>query len=311
MPRKPPVKGHRRPKGKFRISSLLLWLLLASCVCYFVLVTKGTSSILRSQDKENKSGRWKISAVIPSCNRLHSLQDAITSVLQQSYPIHEVIVACDSGQKCIPATKLKNIWNDKRVRYLQVPSDYKGQPGPGRARKYAIENANPLATHYAMLDDDDEWFPEKTMVQVSQMQAQNYSFSSSDAAFPKEGRCKTGDWTSHNLFADRPSFQKWNGGKWYNVMKQKFKLKDGESLPTHVTLKTLQIHNIFVTSSVIVAKEYYLGFDENASIGEEDYHLWLKILEKTNALFINNPLILYDNRRNECDDASTSKLLMA
>ena len=61
---------------------------------------------------------------------------------------------------------------------------------------------------------------------------------------------------------------------------------------------------------MLVAKEVYLGFDEQDRIGQEDYGLWLRILDKTDALLIPDPLVLYDNRRNECDDPKTSKMLI-
>jgi glycosyltransferase involved in cell wall biosynthesis len=314
MPKKTLSKANF-PKGKrmVKISNLSIYCLLLSVLCTFFAVV--SLQLPKQDDTANEDNHWKIAVIIPSCNRLHSLEDAIASVLQQTYPIFQIIVAFDSGKQCIPASKLHNIWNDPRVQFLQVPADYPGKEGPGRSRKFALENVRPQATHYALLDDDDEWFPEKTQVQVQLMQSQNYTFSSTDAAYPLTHKRCTGSgsaWNRHDLgHSNRPSlYGTWNGGKWYSILNQKFKLPNGAKLPTHITHATLKIHNIFITSSVLMARESYLGFNEQDPIGQEDYGLWLRILEKTNGLFITDPLVLYDNNRNECDDASTSRLMM-
>jgi len=260
---------------------------------------------------------WNISVIIPFCNRLHSLQDAVESALKQTYPIHEVIIALDSGEKCVK--NVNNIWAEQqdtttRVRLLKAPPCDKARCGTiGRTRKFAIEHANPFATHYALLDDDDVWFPEKTTVQVEKMIAGNYSFSSSDAVYPKDnkGRCKGTTFVSHNTsMSHRDAYALWNGGRYRQTILSRLGLKPDDLFPSHITFEILRKQNLFVASSVIIAKDVYLGFDENLPNRSitEDIELWLRTLKVTPGLLIPEPLIIYDNYRSQCDDPSTSPL---
>jgi glycosyltransferase involved in cell wall biosynthesis len=113
---------------------------------------------------------WNISTINPTCNRLHSLQDAIERALKQTYPVLEVIVSIDSSPDCVKI--IKNIWEgkDDRVRVFKVPPCPQNPCGTGRSRNHAIEKASPYATHFALLDDDDVWYPQKTEIQVKTMQ---------------------------------------------------------------------------------------------------------------------------------------------
>ena len=277
--------------------------------------------------RENKESRrtistsgaissWNVTVIIPACNRIHSLQDAISSALDQTYPVHEVVVALDSGNEnltCVPASRLVNIWNDERVKFIQVSRQVEGLLGsPARVRRYAVKNASPYSTHYAYLDDDDLWYPNKVQVQMEHMIANNVPFSSTDAAYPllssETNRCRDrGMWTSHNLTNSKLYGGKWVTQKNLRFTQRQFNLTKVDPLPTHVNLDTLKVFNIFVASSVMVAKEYYYsGWDEDLDRRpRDDYNLWLKILERTDGLFIQQPLILYDNSRNECDDIDT------
>ena len=259
---------------------------------------------------------WNVTVIIPACNRIHSLQDSISSALEQTYPVHEVIIALDSGHEnltCVRASRLVNVWNDERVKFVQVSSQVEGLPGsPARVRRYAIENASPYSTHYAYLDDDDLWYPNKVQVQIEHMIANNVSFSSTDAAYPlissETDRCRDNSrWTSHNLTNSKLYGGAWVTQKNLRFTQQQFNLTKAEPLPTHVDLNTLKVFNIFVASSVMVSKEYYYSsWDEDLDRHPtEDYSLWLKILERTNGLFIQQPLILYDHSRNACDNIDT------
>lgn len=275
----------------------------------------------KHQVKEQEQGQltplpWNVSVIIPSCNRIHSLQDAVSSALEQTYPVHEVVVALDSGHEkltCVPASRLVNIWNDERVKFLQVNSQVEGLPGsPARVRRYAIENASPYSTHYAYLDDDDLWYPSKVQVQIEHMIANNVSFSSTDAAYPLLSSatdcCRdNGRWTSHNLTNGKLYGGAWVTQKNLRFTQQQFNLTKADSLPTHVNLDILKVFNIFVTSSVMVSKEYYNSSwnEDLEQKGQEDYALWLKILERTDGLFVQQPLILYDHSRNACDNIDT------
>ena len=65
--------------------------------------------------------------------------------------------------------------------------------------------------------------------------------------------------------------------------------------PSIWTFDFLRIHNCVITSSVIVEKqlvEYVNGFPCINRV--EDYSLWLKLLQYTNAVYVDEPLFYYD-----------------
>ena len=260
------------------------------------------------QVQHTSSPTWNISTIIPVCNRLHSLQDAIESALQQTYPVLEVIVSIDSGPNCVKS--IKNIWEtkDDRVRVFKVPPCPKIICGwAGRVRNYAIEKASPYATHFAMLDDDDVWYPRKTDIQVKAMQQGNYSYSSSDANKPRKSRCHGSKYISHDL--EKGAFFLANGGANKKIISKKLNISLDAKLPSHVTQAELKRHNFFVNSATIFSRDIFhatLGFDRSRR--GQDYHLWLEFAKIGPGLFITDPLVVYDNKRNDCDITYTSDL---
>ena len=256
---------------------------------------------------------WNISTIIPVCNKLHSLQDAIESALQQTYPVFEVIVSIDSGPDCV--NSIKNIWeknkDDNRVRVFKLPPCPQNPCGVGRNRNYAIEQASPSASHFALLDDDDVWYPRKTEIQVKAMQEGNYSYASSDATLPKKKRCRHGstNYTSHDL--EKGKFFLANGGYHKKIISKRLHIPLDAKLPSHVTHAVLSAHNIFVASASIFSKDLFhattSGFDEGID-RKEDFKLWLEFTKICPGLFITDPLVVYDNTRNVCDIMYTSEL---
>ncbi len=93
-----------------------------------------------------------VSVVIPTIGR-PELRAAVESALAQQYPVHEVLVMADT----VEAIALPD---DPRVRLVRVG------PGAGGnvARQTGIEEAT--GELIALLDDDDEWFPDKIREQL-------------------------------------------------------------------------------------------------------------------------------------------------
>lgn len=94
--------------------------------------------------------------IIPTCNRVKMLDEAIKSVLQQTEPDFELIVVDDHSNDGTAqyVTALK----DSRIIY--VCNDH--QSGGGGARNAGIFRAS--GEWVAFLDDDDLWMPEKLAV---------------------------------------------------------------------------------------------------------------------------------------------------
>ena len=102
-----------------------------------------------------------VSVVIPTRNRVHLLQRAVFSVLnQEPAPDHfefEVIVV--EQQSSDGTDEFLSAIADPRLRVVRVPPI-----GPGAARNLAVSQA--LGTWIAFVDDDDLWSPDKLRIQL-------------------------------------------------------------------------------------------------------------------------------------------------
>ena len=99
-----------------------------------------------------------VSAIIPTCKRPDLVVRAIRSVANQTWRNHEIIVVDDSPDD---ATKKALATIDVPIVYLRTA----GCRGAPHARNLGIEAARGEVVCF--LDDDDEWLPEKTEVQLS------------------------------------------------------------------------------------------------------------------------------------------------
>jgi len=94
-----------------------------------------------------------ISVIIPTYNRSSFLEDAINSVLKQTYSNFEVLVVDDHSTD--DTKEVVNKFNDPRIKYL-LNSRSKGAQG---ARNTGILAAK--GSWIAFLDSDDTWHSEK------------------------------------------------------------------------------------------------------------------------------------------------------
>jgi glycosyltransferase involved in cell wall biosynthesis len=99
-----------------------------------------------------------VSAVIPTRNRPQLVARAVKSALEQNYDDLEVVVVID-GPDAATEEVLSQI-EDKRLRIIALPESV----GAARGRNLGVEAA--WGDWIALLDDDDEWLPEKTAAQM-------------------------------------------------------------------------------------------------------------------------------------------------
>lgn len=100
-----------------------------------------------------------VSVIIPTCNRPQLVCRAIRTALDQTLREIEVVVVIDGPD---PATDMAvRGLSDSRIRIMQHPS----RKGPAAARNSGIRAAT--APWVALLDDDDEWLPEKLERQIA------------------------------------------------------------------------------------------------------------------------------------------------
>ncbi|MCY1141030.1 glycosyltransferase family 2 protein [Actinoplanes sp. Pm04-4] len=100
-----------------------------------------------------------VSVVIPTCNRPELATRAVRSALGQTHRDLEVIVVID-GPDDDTVTALKEIGDD-RLRVIVLPERGKAP----NARNQGVKAAE--GRYVALLDDDDEWMPDKIERQLA------------------------------------------------------------------------------------------------------------------------------------------------
>ncbi len=100
-----------------------------------------------------------ISAVIPTYNRARTIERAVDSVLDQDYPLVEVIIVDDGSQDDTADRITKRYSKDQRVRYFRIPNS-----GVCVARNRGLREVR--GEFVAMLDSDDYWLPGKLSLQI-------------------------------------------------------------------------------------------------------------------------------------------------
>lgn len=105
-----------------------------------------------------------VSAIVVTHNRLDFLKKAVESVLNQTYPRQEVIVV-DDGSTDGTREWMEEYAPQHGIDYIYVTDGL----GGNHARNVGIRRST--GTYVALLDDDDEWLPEKTAHQVQYLEA--------------------------------------------------------------------------------------------------------------------------------------------
>ena len=194
-----------------------------------------------------------IAVIIPTFDRQHFLGRAIDSVLSQTRPAHEVIVIDDgSTDGTVP-------WLKKE--YPTVKLIEQTNQGVSAARNAGIQQAQ--SEWIALLDSDDEWFPEKLERQVKELQKYpEILFCHTDEIWIRKG-VRVNPMKKHQKF----------GGMIFSKCLDICRISPSSALFSRTLLDDVG------------------WFDETLPICE-DYDLWLRITAKFPVLFINDPLII-------------------
>ena len=101
----------------------------------------------------------KVSVIIPTYNRAHTIEKSVRSVLAQTYEDLEVIIVDDASTD--DTDKIVNSFGDTRVVYHKLPYN-KGASG-ARNEGVKLAGSRIIAFH----DSDDIWRPQKLEKQIS------------------------------------------------------------------------------------------------------------------------------------------------
>src|SRR5215510_10493580 len=93
-----------------------------------------------------------IAAIVPAYNSARTLARALSSILNQTVPVNEIIVVDDGSTDDTGAIVTRDF---PQVRYVRQENR-----GAAAARNFGVETAS--SDFVAFLDADDEWLPKKT-----------------------------------------------------------------------------------------------------------------------------------------------------
>lgn len=213
-----------------------------------------------------------VSAIITTYKRNSNIVlRAIDSILAQTYKDIEIIVVDDSPQEYSGREGVKEaVLNrqktskDIEIRYIA----HEKNMGACVARNTGLYASN--GEYVAYLDDDDEWLPEKIEKQMEIMQGSDVALvcCGSISYNDKEG-------TSH--------------------------IRDEELFRGNVFKELLKGNFIGSTSFPLIRKECLLsigGFDP-LMLAVQDYDVWLRLAEKFEIDYVDEPLVVYHDHGDE------------
>ena len=196
----------------------------------------------------------KISVIIPTLNRCHTLSRAIESVLKQTLLPHEIIVV-DNGSSDGSLEMIKS-------KYPFICLLKEERIGVSVARNKGIKEAD--GTWVAFLDSDDEWLPQKLQRQI-------------EVATESDG-------TSRLVHTN----EVWKKNNSLVNQKKKHKKSGGDIFNSCLLLCCISPSSSMLNKDVFFERGY---FDENLPACE-DYDLWLRICSQEKVLFVDEPLLI-------------------
>ena len=196
-----------------------------------------------------------ISIIMAAYNAEKTIEQAINSVLSQTYTDFELLVVNDCSKDRTVELVKDIVAKDSRVRLI---SNVKNS-GVSYTRKHGLEEAK--GDWIAILDSDDAWEPEKLEKQIELQRRTNADLLFTGSAFmDSEGHPI--DWYLH--------------------------------APKEVTYRQLLKQNVLSNSSALVRKELYAKHYAIGDGMHEDFAIWLSILKKgTKAYGVDEPLLIY------------------
>jgi glycosyltransferase involved in cell wall biosynthesis len=228
----------------------------------------------------------KVSAVIPTYNRLSDLRRAVDSVRAQTHKDMEIIVVDDaSTQEGYLGLDL-----GVDVKVIRLPENTKkklGFPCAGYTRTTGMKAAS--GEYIAVLDDDDIWLPSKIEKQLSIMSSTGCEMSATEA------------YIGGGPYVPGYRYPLYNGKYWFNLIKKIYEphkgfLDPAGQLPAIFTRKLIYLNNCCVCSSVILSSEIYRRINYMPiKTPPVDYSCWLEALKHTDCAYIADPHVFYNS----------------
>lgn len=210
-----------------------------------------------------------VSIIMPSYNTGPQIKKSIQSIQRQTYQNWELLIVDDCSTDDTDQV-VNQMLEDIRIRYLKNTKN----SGAAISRNYGLREAK--GKWIAFLDSDDLWHPRKLELQIAFMKKHDYKFTFTD----------------------------------YRII-----YPDGQKSPyiytgpNHVTKTMMWRYCYFSTITVIYDREY-VGLIQVADVKKNnDYAMWLKVIEKADAYRYPRSLSVYCKREQSITSGSKWKLI--
>lgn len=217
----------------------------------------------------NEKNEPLVSFVVNCYNGEKYLNNCLASILSQTYKNWELIfwdnASVDNSKDVFMS------YDDSRFKYFSSSKNV----NLGQAREWAVNNCN--GEYIAFLDVDDEWIPEKTEIQVTEMLKDDYVLSYGGVI-----------WIEDKTKKIREIYPKYKSGYLFSNNMFQFDI----NMPTSMIKR----------SSLLEKK---LNFDKNIKASEE-YCLFMQLIYKEKVCVINKPIAKYLVRQNSLTNQSIS-----
>jgi glycosyltransferase involved in cell wall biosynthesis len=228
----------------------------------------------------------KVSVIVPTYNRFNYLLNTIKSIKDQTYENIEIIVVNDCSSE---KEYYEYDWESQGVKMITLDSNTKtvfGYACAGYVRNKGIEVST--GTYIAFCDDDDIWFPKKIELQIKAMKETGCRMSSTEGLI------------GNGVYDSSKTYEKYNSEHYYSVLQSIYRSKSSKLLddgfPYIWNWHFLNVHNCIINSSVLIEKEI-LNRISNMNLlvnGKEDYDCWMRALQQTNSVYVNEICFYYD-----------------
>ncbi|MDQ0196268.1 glycosyltransferase family 2 protein [Paenibacillus wynnii] len=201
-----------------------------------------------------------ISIIMPAYNSGKYIEEAIISVISQSYQCWELIVIDDSSMDNTVKIVEDLASKDSRIHL----HENKSNQGVSASRNRGISLAS--SEWIAFLDSDDMWDRFKLEKQIGLVEESNAEFVFTGSSFINE-----------------------KGDNYLGIFE----------VPKKVSYKELRTHNVISCSSVLIKKRFFNEIKMEKDDMHEDYAVWLRVLKTGVCAFgINESLLVYRISRN-------------
>ena len=180
-------------------------------------------------------------------------------------------------------------WKENGINIIHLDINSKqifGFACAGYVRNKGIEKSS--GKYIAVCDDDDIWFPSKIELQLNAMKDTGCKMSSTDGLH------------GNGMYDSNKQYARFNADMHRQYHIDIYKSRNitfpGNKLPKIWNKDFLKINNCVICSSVLIEKEILTKINNMKCVrnGEEDYDCWLRALEHTNSVYVEDICFYYD-----------------